>query len=82
MARVYLMIEDLGTDEDAGITWSVDWGLAEGESLPEKVEDMTDSQYAAWQFVAVLRGMERGQEEQQVIAPSSKLIVPGSRKVQ
>lgn len=80
MARVYLMIEDLAT-EDAGVTWSVDWGLAEGEELPESVDDMTDAQFAAWRFVAVLRDMEAKADAAQVQAPESKLILPGSRKV-
>jgi hypothetical protein len=80
MARVYLMIEDLATD-DAGITWSVDWGLAEGETLPESVDDMTDAQFAAWRFVAVLRDMEAKADQAKVATPESKLILPGSQKV-
>jgi len=75
------MIEDLSTDE-AGITWSVDWGLKEGEVLPENVEEMSDAQYTAWRFVAVLRDMERGDDRAHVVAPSTKLILPGSHKVQ
>ena len=87
MARVYLMIEDLSTEDpqgeeqNVGVSWSVDWGLKEEEVLPEEVEEMSDAQYTVWQMIAVLRNMENSHDAQMVVKPESKLIVPHSAKV-
>ena len=87
MARVYLMIEDLSTEgpqgeeQNVGVSWSVDWGLKEGEALPENIEEMSDARYTAWQMVAVLRNMENSHDAQTVVKPESRLIVPHSSKV-
>ena len=50
--KCYLMIEDL--DGQEGIQWAVEWGLEEGEQLPEDVEDLSMAQYAVWRFLMVL----------------------------
>lgn len=87
MARVYLMIEDLSTEDpqgeqqNVGVSWSVDWGLQEGETLPEKVDEMSDAQYTAWQMISVLRNMENSHDAKTVVKPESRLIVPSSAKV-
>lgn len=89
MARVYLMLEDRNTDDvkgdsqNVGISWSVNWGLEEGEMLPQNVDDMTEAQYTAWQFITVLRGMENSQNEEKAdTTDKSRLILPPSTLVQ
>lgn len=49
------MIQD--TEGQTGIEWGADFGLDDGETIPEDVEDLTEAQYAIWKFVAVLQGI-------------------------
>lgn len=56
--RAYLMIQDVeGAEDEASIEWGVDWGLTEGEELPEDVEELSEAQYAIWKFLKVLQGL-------------------------
>lgn len=60
--KCYLMIEDL--DGQEGVQWGVDFGLKDGESLPEDVEELTQAQFTIWRFVTVLRGWINDNEEE------------------
>jgi hypothetical protein len=74
------MIEDWSHEGKNGIDWGVDWGLAEGEELPENVEDMTMAQYTLWQFITVLRTLGNERHKEAVEAEKeegvSGLLVP------
>jgi hypothetical protein len=50
------MIQDT-EGQGAGIEWGADFGLADGEALPEDVEELTEAQYTLWKFVSVLQGI-------------------------
>lgn len=53
--RAYLMVVD--ADDGSGIEFGVDWGLDEGEELPEDIEDLSRAQYTVWQIVRALKGI-------------------------
>lgn len=80
--KVYLMIQDVEgvADEDAGIEWGVDWGLAEGEELPEDVQDLTPAQYTVWRFIKVMQGLgnepEKEKTAEQARDRPSGILVP------
>jgi len=72
------MIED--APDLSGVSFAGDFGLGEGESLPEDHEDLTEAQYALFRFLRVLQGCADDSEaakiaEQAADAPS-KLITP------
>lgn len=74
----FLMIRDIPAgEEEAGLEWGVDYGLADGETLPEDVEDLSEAQYTVFRFVQTLRGTFEaiGAKELKGDAPSG-LIVP------
>ena len=52
MAKCYVMIEDA----PGGLIYGADFGLEEGEELPEDVEELTEAQFTAHCFMATLRG--------------------------
>ena len=53
------MVKDIpqGSDEEAALEWGVDWGLEEGEQLPEDHEDLTEAQYAIHMMLQTLKGV-------------------------
>lgn len=75
----YLMIKDIphGNDEEAAITWGVDWGLDEGEELPEDHEELSEAQYAVLQFMQTLKGTFEQSDVAEIRGDKgSGLIVP------
>jgi len=80
VAKVYLMIEDWTHNGKEGLDFGVDWGLGEGEELPEDVHDLTLAQYTAHKFCAVLRGMAdkdaKAAAQQEVKEGVSGILVP------
>lgn len=53
----YLMVRDIeGQGDDAALEWGVDFDLTEGEELPEDHEDLTNAQFAIFQFMQTLKG--------------------------
>lgn len=55
----YLMVKDIPnqSDEEAAIVWGVDWGLEEGEELPEDHEELSEAQYAVHCMMQTLKGV-------------------------
>jgi hypothetical protein len=75
------MIRDIEAGDqalDAAIEWGVDFGLEEGEELPEDHEELTEAQYTVCQMMQTLKGVfeEAGVGEIRGEAPSG-LMVPG-----
>jgi hypothetical protein len=51
------MVQDVpGQEDEAALEWGVDFGLAEGETLPKDVEDLTEAQYTVFMMVQTLKG--------------------------
>lgn len=52
------MVRDIpGQGEDqAALEWGVDWDLDEGEELPVDHEELSDAQFAVFQFMQHLKG--------------------------
>lgn len=79
MAKCYLMIEDT---DDGHIVWGADFGLPEGETLPEDVDGLSNAQYALHQFLATLRQIGNPELQQKLKEEAEKesgtLIVPSS----
>ena len=74
----FLMVRDIPAGEgEAGLEWGVDYGLGDGEELPEDVEDLSEAQYTVFRFVQTLRGTFEsiGAKEIKGDKPSG-LIVP------
>jgi hypothetical protein len=78
MAECYLMVKDV-EGQDA-LEFGADFGLAEGEILPEDVEELTEAQYTVYKFLTVLRGTfdedAKAAIEEQATDKPSGLIVP------
>lgn len=78
----YLMVRDI--EGQSAIEWGVDWGLNEGEELPEDVEDLTEAQYTVWKVIAVLQHLGDDQfadyiKQQERDKPSG-ILVPAARE--
>jgi hypothetical protein len=72
------MVRDIeGQPDECALEWGVDFGLEDGEELPEDHEELTNAQYTIFQFMQTLKGTfeEAGAEVVRGEAPSS-LIVP------
>lgn len=78
----YLMVKDIdGQDCDAALEWGVDYGLEEGEELPEDVEQLTEAQYTVFRIMKILKGTFEGQKAEQIMGEKgSGLVVPQGRK--
>ena len=50
------MVRDVEGQEVA-LEWGADYGLAEDETLPEDVEELTEAQYTVYRFVRALQGV-------------------------
>ncbi len=75
----YLMVRDIeGQGEDeAALEWGVEFGLEEGEALPEDHEDLTEAQYTIYKMMKALQGTfdEMGAKEIVGDEPSG-LVLP------
>jgi hypothetical protein len=74
------MIEDL---PDGSIQWGHDFGLAEGEELPENVDELSNAQYTLHQFLTTLRQIGDAELQAKIKAEAeaeerSRLVVPTS----
>jgi len=77
----YLMVRDIpGQEDEAGLEWGVDFGLAEGEELPADVEKLTEAQFTVFRFMQTLRGTfeEAGGKVIMGDAPSGLVFPKGS----
>jgi len=75
----YLMVRDVPGqgEENAALEWGVDFGLEEGETLPEDHEELTEAQYTVFQMMQALRGTFAEQEADDLKGEKgSGLIVP------
>lgn len=76
--RVYLMIED--APDLSGVTYAVDYGLEEGETLPEDIEQLTEAQYAIFKMARVLQSCADDEAAAELAGQStdapSKLLIP------
>lgn len=79
----YIMIRDVEGQEDVGLEWGVDYGLSEGEELPEDVEELSEAQYTVYKFVRALQGVfdELSKEDlaKEMKDKPSGLIVPDEK---
>lgn len=51
------MIRDVpGQEDEAALEWGVDFGLDDGEALPNDVEQLTEAQYTLFMMAQTLRG--------------------------
>jgi hypothetical protein len=66
------MLVDIEGEEN--LEYGIDWGLEEGEELPDDIEELTLAQYTAWKFMCVLRGI--GDEEYSKEVEESKSDKP------
>ncbi len=74
----YLMVRDIeGQEDEAALEWGVDFGLEEGEELPDDHEQLTEAQYTIFMMMQTLKGTfeEAGAEIVRGEAPTH-LIVP------
>ena len=80
--KCYLMVTDVSADEgEAALEWGVDFGLNEGEELPEDHEQLTEAQFTVFKMVQMLRGVFEDSEINQVMGEkASGVIVPGNGK--
>lgn len=64
-------------DEEAALEWGVDFNLDDGEELPADVEDLTEAQYAIFQFMQILKGTFENSNVNEIRGEkSSGLVVP------
>ena len=73
------MVKDIpeGDDEEAALEWGVDWGLEEGEQLPEDHEDLSEAQYAIHCMMQTLKGVFDASDVAEIRGEKgSGLIVP------
>lgn len=80
----YLMIRDVpgqGSETVTAIEWGVDWGLLEGETLPEDHEQLSDAQFTTFQIMQTLKGVMLGMGAEVIKgnAPSG-LVVPEGKQ--
>jgi hypothetical protein len=72
------MVKDV-EGQDA-LEYGADFGLAEGEILPEDVEDLTEAQYTVYKFLTILRSTFEDEAkaalESQAKDKPSGIIVP------
>lgn len=75
----YLMVRDVPGqgEEEAALEWGVDFGLEEGEELPEDHEELTEAQYTIFMMMQTLKGTLNEQDIEQLKGDEgSGLIVP------
>jgi len=72
------MVKDV-EGQDA-LEYGADFGLPEGELLPEDVEDLTEAQYTVYKFLTILRSTfedeARAALKEQVKDKPSGIVVP------
>ena len=75
----YIMVRDVEGQEVA-LEWGADYGLADDETLPDDVEELTEAQYTVYRFVRALQGVfdELSKEDlaKELENKPSGLIVP------
>lgn len=74
----YLMVRDIEAgDDETALEWGVDFGLEEGEKLPEDHEELSEAQFVIFQMMQTLKGTfeESGAKIMKGDAPSG-LMVP------
>jgi hypothetical protein len=78
----YLMVRDVSAEEgEAALEWGVEFGLKEGETLPEDHEELTEAQFTVFKMVQILRGVFEDSEVGHIMGEEpSRLIVPGDEK--
>jgi len=78
----YIMVRDV-EGQGVGLEWGADYDLADGEELPEDVEELTEAQYTVYRFVRALQGVfdELSKEElaKEMKDRPSGLIVPDTK---
>lgn len=52
----YIMVRDV-EGQEVGLEWGADYGLDEGEELPDDHEELTEAQYTIYKFVRALQGV-------------------------
>ncbi len=84
MAKCYLLIEDLDVQGEGMVDFqhAADFGMPEGEVLPDNVEALTPAQYCLFQFVTILRGMGNDElRESQAAESKSQILLPNGAVV-
>lgn len=76
------MVRDVEGD-GVGLEWGAEYDLADGETLPEDVEELTEAQYTIYRFVRTLQGVfdELSKEDlaKELEEKPSGLIVPDTK---
>lgn len=72
------MIRDVpGQDHEAALEWGVDFGLEEGEELPEDHELLTEAQYTVHMMMQTLSGTFKQLEAEEIMGDKgSGLVLP------
>jgi hypothetical protein len=80
--KCYLMVNDISAPEgETALEWGADFGLKEGEELPEDHEELTEAQFTVFKMLQMLRGVFADAEITDIMGDKpSGLIVPGSEK--
>lgn len=64
-------------EAEAALEYGVDYGLEEGEELPEDIEDLTEAQYAVYSMFQTLQGaIEEEAIEDTMGDKGSGIVVP------
>ena len=74
----YLMVRDIeGQEDETALEWGVDWGLAEGETLPTDHEQLSEAQFTVFQFMQTLKGVFEEADAEIIMGDvPSGLVVP------
>jgi len=74
----YLMVRDVeGQESESALEWGVDFGIVDGEELPEDIEDLTEAQYTVYKMMMVLKGTFEDMDATEIKGEKgSGLIVP------
>jgi hypothetical protein len=78
MARCYLMIEDIETEDGDAVQfqYAADFGIPH-EDLPERVEDMTPAQEMIWSFYNIARAAHDDQHRAEMQREvRSQIVMP------
>lgn len=72
------MVRDVpGQEHEAALEWGVDFGLVEGETLPEDHEQLTEAQYTIFMMMQTLKGTFTGAGAEVVMGEKGTgLVVP------
>jgi hypothetical protein len=65
-------------DEEAALEWGVDFGLDEGEELPEDHEQLTEAQFTVFRMMRILQGTFESSDTNEIRGEKgSGIITPG-----